>query len=130
VIIALVHVMLPFMVFPLLTAMRAVDPRLMRAAASLGAHPIHAFRRVDLPQILPGLAAGCLLVFIVTIGFYITPALLGGPADQMIGSYIALFTTGTLNWGLASSLGVILLALTALLFALQSRLGRPLNAGF
>ncbi|MDQ0469812.1 ABC transporter permease [Labrys wisconsinensis] len=129
VILALVHVMLPFMIFPLLTAMRAADPRLMRAAASLGARPLHAFVRVYLPQILPGLMAGGMLVFIVTIGFYITPALLGGPGDQMIGSYIALFTTGTLNWGLASALGMILLGLTAVLFVAQTRLGRSAATG-
>lgn len=124
VIIAMVHVMLPFLIFPLLAAMRAVDPSLMRAAASLGGRPLLAFRRVYLPQVLPGLVAGAMLVFIMTIGFYITPALLGGPSDQMIGYYIAMFTTATLNWGLASSLGLFLLAITICLFIVQSRLPR------
>jgi putative spermidine/putrescine transport system permease protein len=124
VIIAMVHVMLPFLIFPLLGSMRAVDPRLMRAAASLGARPLYAFFRVYLPQVVPGLMAGAMLVFIITIGFYITPALLGGPGDQMVGYYISMFTTATLNWGLASSLGLFLLVITAVLFTLQRRFSR------
>ncbi|TPF74691.1 ABC transporter permease [Brucella gallinifaecis] len=124
VIIAMVHVMLPFLIFPLLGSMRAVDPRLMRAAASLGARPLYAFFRVYLPQVVPGLMAGAMLVFIITIGFYITPALLGGPGDQMVGYYISMFTTATLNWGLASSLGLFLLIITAVLFTLQRRFSR------
>lgn len=124
VIIAMVHVMLPFMIFPLLGSMRSVDPRLMRAAASLGARPFQAFRRVYLPQVLPGLMAGSLMVFIVTLGFYITPTLLGGPGDQMISFYIAQFTTGTLNWGLAAALSVLLLGVTGGLYLLQTRLNR------
>lgn len=124
VVIAMVHVMLPFMIFPLLGSMRSVDPRLMRAAASLGAGPFQAFRRVYLPQVLPGLMAGSLMVFIVTLGFYITPTLLGGPGDQMISFYIAQFTTGTLNWGLAAALSVLLLGVTGGLYLLQTRLNR------
>ena len=124
VIIAMVHVMMPFLIFPLLGSMRAVDPRLMRAAASLGARPLYSFFRVYLPQVVPGLMAGAMLVFIITIGFYITPALLGGPGDQMVGYYISMFTTATLNWGLASSLGLFLLIITAVLFTLQRRFSR------
>lgn len=124
VIIALVHVMLPFMIFPLLGSMRSMDPRLMRAALSLGAEPLYAFRRVYIPQVLPGVMAGTLMVFVVTLGFYVTPLLVGGPADQMISYYIALFTTNTLNWGLASSLGMILLVVTLGLYATQAALLR------
>lgn len=120
VIVALVHVMLPFMIFPLLSNMRAIDGRLYRAALSLGATPVHAFFKVYLPQAVPGMTAGALMVFVVTLGFYITPMLVGGPSDQMISYYIALFTTGTLNWGLASSLGLILLTATMSLYALQN----------
>lgn len=122
VVVAMVHVMLPFMVFPLLNAMRAAYARLVRAALSLGATPVYAFRRVYLPQVMPGVMAGTLMVFVVTLGFYITPMLLGGPADQMISYYIALFTTGTLNWGLASALGLILLIATLALYAVQNLL--------
>ncbi len=127
VIVALVHVMLPFMIFPLLSNMRSIDSRLYRAALSLGATPVHAFFRVYLPQAMPGMMAGTLMVFVVTLGFYITPMLVGGPADQMISYYIALFTTGTLNWGLASSLGLILLTATMSLYALQNFLASGSN---
>lgn len=124
VILALVHVMLPFMVFPLLAAMAGCNRLLVQAAYSMGARPLRVFFQVYLPQVLPGLAAGALMVFIVTLGFYITPALLGGPADQMISFYIAQFTTGTLNWGLASALGLVLLVATTLLYLIQSHLAR------
>jgi len=129
VILALVHVMLPFMVFPLLAAMQSSNKLLIQAAYSMGARPIFTFFRIYLPQVLPGLAAGALMVFIVTLGFYITPALIGGPGDQMISYYIAQFTTGTLNWGLASALGIILLAVTTLLYLLQARLARGRSQG-
>lgn len=124
VILALVHVMLPFMVFPLLAAMAGCNRLLVQAAYSMGARPLRVFFQVYLPQVLPGLAAGALMVFIVTLGFYITPALLGGPADQMISFYIAQFTTGTLNWGLASALGLVLLVATTLLYLVQAHLAR------
>jgi putative spermidine/putrescine transport system permease protein len=129
VILALVHVMLPFMVFPLLAAMQSSNKLLIQAAYSMGASPVFTFFRVYLPQVLPGLAAGALMVFIVTLGFYITPALIGGPGDQMISYYIAQFTTGTLNWGLASALGIILLAVTTLLYLIQARLARGRSQG-
>ncbi|WP_437880446.1 ABC transporter permease [Pseudomonas sp. LRF_L74] len=124
VILALVHVMLPFMVFPLLAAMAGCNQLLVQAAYSMGARPLRVFFQVYLPQVLPGLAAGALMVFIVTLGFYITPALLGGPADQMISYYIAQFTTGTLNWGLASALGLVLLVATTLFYLIQAHLAR------
>ncbi|WP_236713236.1 ABC transporter permease [Pseudomonas sp. Root329] len=129
VILALVHVMLPFMVFPLLAAMQSSNKLLIQAAYSMGARPVFTFFRVYLPQVLPGLAAGALMVFIVTLGFYITPALIGGPGDQMISYYIAQFTTGTLNWGLASALGIILLTVTTLLYLIQARLARGRSQG-
>jgi putative spermidine/putrescine transport system permease protein len=130
VIVVLTHVMLPFLALPLLASMRAVDHRLMDAAASLGAGPLRAFWGAYLPQVLPGLAAGAMLVFVLTLGFYVTPALVGGPADQTIGAYIALFTTGTGNWGLASALGLVLTVSTALLLALRQTLtGLPKGRG-
>lgn len=124
VIVAMAHVMLPFMIFPLLASMRSIDRRLLMAASSLGAKPAMTFLKVYLPQIMPGLMAGSLMVFIVTLGFYITPALLGGPADQMISYYIAQFTTATQNWGMAAALSVILLLATGLLYLLQANLNR------
>lgn len=116
VLIALSHVLLPYMILPLCSAMRAVAPSQMRAAASMGAGPVYAWRRVYLPQLLPGIAAGSLLVFILALGYYITPVLIGGPNDQLISYYIAFYTSGTINWGLAAALGMILLLATLVLY--------------
>lgn len=121
VVIAMVHVLLPFMVLPMAAVMRGVKPETVRAARSLGAAPWTAFRRVYLPQTLPGVGAGVLLVFISAIGYYITPALVGGADDQMLSYFIAFYTNETVNWGLAAALGVILLAATGVLSALYAR---------
>ena len=120
--IAMVHILLPFMVLPIFSVMKGISPTHMRAAASLGAKPLFAFVKVYLPQTLPGIGAGCLLVFILAIGYYITPALIGGPKDQMISYFVAYFTNATLNWGMAAALGVVLLALTMILYAVYDRL--------
>ena len=82
--VAMVHILLPFMILPLYSVMKNIPPSYMRAASSLGANPIVAFFKVYLPQSKPGISAGCLLVFILAIGYYITPALVGGPKDQML----------------------------------------------
>lgn len=124
VIIAMTHVVLPYMIFPLLAAMMAFDRRLLMASASLGARPLMSFYRVYLPQILPGLSAGALIIFIVALGFYITPALLGGPNDQLVSFYIAQFTTATLNWGMAAALSTLLLLFTAVLYLYYFRVAR------
>jgi putative spermidine/putrescine transport system permease protein len=94
----------------------------MRAARSLGANSFYAFVRVYFPQTLPGVAAGCLLTFILCLGYYITPALVGGPTDQLISTYIALFTNSTVNWGMGSALGTILLVATLALYFVYNRL--------
>ncbi len=120
--IAMVHILLPFMVLPLYSVMQSVPPSYQRAAISLGSHPFAAFWRVYVPQTYPGIAAGSLLVFIIAIGYYITPALLGGAGDQMISYYVAYFTNQTINWGMASALGLILLAATLMLYALYRRI--------
>jgi putative spermidine/putrescine transport system permease protein len=120
--IAMVHILLPFMVLPLYSVMKTISPTHMRAAASLGAPPAVAFWRVYVPQSTPGIAAGCLLVFILALGYYITPALVGGPRDQMLSYFIALFTNQTINWGMAAALSVILLSLVLVLFAVYHRL--------
>nr|WP_066453465.1 ABC transporter permease [Castellaniella caeni] len=120
--IAMVHILLPFMVLPLYSVMQSVPPSYQRAAISLGSHPFAAFWRVYVPQTYPGVAAGSLLVFIIAIGYYITPALLGGASDQMISYYVAYFTNQTINWGMASALGLLLLAGTLLLYALYRRI--------
>ncbi|MCG5242490.1 ABC transporter permease [Azospirillum doebereinerae] len=128
---AMTHVLLPFMILPLYSVMRSISPAYMRAAASLGAPPATAFFRIYLPQTIPGIGAGCLLVFILAIGYYITPALVGGAADQMISAFIAFYTTETVNWGLASALGAVLLLSTLVLAAVYGKLalGRQNTGG-
>ncbi len=120
--IAITHVLLPFMVLPLYSVMKGLGPNTMRAAISLGAHPFRAFLRVYVPQTLPGIFAGTLLVFISAIGYYVTPALIGGADDQMLSYFIAFYTNETTNWGLAGALGVVLLAITAVLYFIYGRL--------
>lgn len=122
VIIAMTHVLLPFMVLPIYSVLITIPKNLMPAAASLGAHPLRAFLRVLLPLSLRGVASGSLLVFISAIGYYITPALIGGPGDQMISSIIAFYATGSANWGMAGALGVVLLVATLLLYSVYARL--------
>ena len=120
--IAMTHVLLPFMILPLYSSMKAISPAYMRAAASLGAPPWRAFVQIYLPQTLPGIGAGSLLVFILCIGYYITPALVGGGGDQMISYFIAFFTNETVNWGMAAALGTVLLTVTTLLAMAYARL--------
>jgi len=121
VLIGMVQVMLPYAVLPLFATMRQIDRRLVQAAEGLGARPISAFWRVYAPLTLPGVAASCLLVFISSIGFYVTPALLGGPKDMMIGELIVQQLSAVLRWGFASALAVILLLVTAALLLVVSR---------
>ncbi len=121
VVVAMVHVLLPFMVLPLAAVMRGIRPETVRAARSLGAPPWTAFRRIYVPQTMPGVGAGVLLVFISAIGYYITPALVGGADDQMLSYFIAFYTNETVNWGLASALAVVLLGATAVLSAVYAR---------
>ena len=97
-------------------------PSHVRAARSLGAGPFYAFWRVYFPQTLPGIGAGCLLTFILCLGYYITPALVGGPTDQMISYFVARYTNLELNWGMASALGAILLAATVILYYVYNKL--------
>ena len=120
--IAMTHVLLPFMVLPLYSVMRGIPPNFVRAALSLGAKPTTAFLKVYLPMSMPGVAAGCLLVFILAIGYYITPALVGGQSDQMISYFVAFYTLQTVNWGMAAALGSVLLAGTVVLYLLYARL--------
>jgi len=119
---AMVHVQLPFMILPLYSIMRSISPTHVRAAQSLGASPRVAFLRVYLPQTLPGVAAGTLLVFIMALGYYITPALVGGADDQMISYFIAYYLNEVVNWGMASALGALLLVATLILVALLGRM--------
>ena len=120
--IAMTHVLLPFMVLSLYSVMRTINPWYLRAAASLGAGPVQAFRRVYWPQSLPGVGAGSLLVFIMALGYYITPALVGGRSGQLISNLIAYHMQESLNWGLAAALGAILLLCVLLLYVVYDRL--------
>lgn len=108
-VIAMTQILLPFMVLPLYSVMKTIPPSYLRAAESLGAHRFLAFWRIYVPNTLPGVGAGCLLVFILAIGYYITPALVGGQDGQMISNMIAFHMQKSLNWGLAAALGGILL---------------------
>ena len=124
VLIAMTHVLLPLMVLPIYASLIAIPRNLMPAAAALGAAPLQAFRHVLLPLAMPGLLSGSLLVFMVALGYYITPALTGGAGDQMISSVIAFYATGTANWGMAGALGLFLLVPTTVLYIVYGRLSR------
>jgi len=117
----MVYVLLPFMVLPLYSVMRSIKPDQLQAAESLGATPVSAFLSVYLPQTAPGVAAGCLLVFIQAVGFYVTPALVGGRKDQMISMVIANYALDLANWNMAAALSVVLLGCVALLYPLCAR---------
>ena len=121
-VIAMTQILLPFMVLPLYSVMKTIHPSYLRAAESLGAHRFVAYWRVYVPNTLPGIGAGCLLVFILAIGYYITPALVGGQDGQMISNMIAYHMQRSLNWGLAASLGGILLAGVILLYWLYNKI--------
>ncbi|MGV1947656.1 MULTISPECIES: ABC transporter permease [unclassified Agrobacterium] len=128
VLIAMTHILLPFVVLPVHAVMKGIPGTYWRAASSLGAPPYKAFLRVYLPLTLPGVGAGALLVFILALGYYITPALVGGPKDQMLSYFIAYFVNQSSNWGMAAALAVVLLALvvgfyTALVIAYGRRSG-------
>jgi putative spermidine/putrescine transport system permease protein len=123
--ITMVQVLLPLMILPIVSILRRVPPTYMRAARSLGASWWTAWRRVQLPMILPGILTGSGIVFVFSLGYYITPTLIGGPSDQMLSSFIVFYTDKTLNWGLAAALSVQLLSvllLSALLVAAVRRL--------
>ncbi len=120
--VAMVHVLLPYMILPIYSVMKSISPTHMRAAQSLGATARVAFRRVYLPQTIPGVASGVVLVFILSLGYYITPALVGGPGEQMISYFITYYLNEVINWGMAAALGVLLLGATAILFVLFGRM--------
>ncbi|HJV81092.1 ABC transporter permease [Noviherbaspirillum sp.] len=122
--ISMTHILLPFMILPLYSVMKSIPPTYMRAAISLGSHPFAAFWRVYVPQTYPGVGAGALLVFILALGYYITPALLGGTNEQMVSYYVAYFINVTINWGMACALGALLLAATLLLYGVYRRFAR------
>ncbi|RRI01366.1 ABC transporter permease [Mesorhizobium tamadayense] len=121
-IIAMTHIQLPFTLLPIYSVMRTIQPSQMKAAYSLGARPFTAFRRIYLPQVFPGVMAGCLLTFILCLGYYITPALIGGASDQLISNFIANYVNVELNWEMAAALSFILLVFTLALFGIFARI--------
>ncbi|WLR92049.1 ABC transporter permease [Shinella zoogloeoides] len=122
VLIAMTHILLPFMVLPIYSVMKGIPPVYLRAASSLGAPPFSTFWRVYLPMSMPGVSAGGLLVFILALGYYITPALVGGPRDQMVSYFIAYYANQVTNWGMAAALSAILLVAVLILYAIYNRL--------
>jgi len=120
VLIGMVHYMIPYATLPLLANMQGIDPRLTSASRSLGAGPLYGFVRIFLPLTIPGIVAASLLVFIVSLGFYVTPAILGGGKVLMIAEYVSVQVLITLQWGTASMLATLLLiGVFALLFVLS-----------
>ena len=120
-IIGMVHIMLPFLILPLYATMRSIDTDLVRAAVGLGSSPRKAFWHVFFPMSLPGLSAGIVLVFILSLGFYVTPALLGGGRVQMLAQRIESTITIYSNWGASSALGVVLLLMALVMIWLMNR---------
>lgn len=120
--IVMTQVLLPFMILPIYSVMKTISPVYMKAAQNLGAPPSWAFMKVYLPQTLPGVGAGVILVFIVAIGYYITPELVGGKDGQLIGNQVAYHLKQSLNWGLASAMGVILLAAILVLYWIYDKI--------
>ncbi|WP_343290812.1 ABC transporter permease [Vibrio harveyi] len=120
-VVSMVHILLPFMILPLYSVMKGISPTYFRAARSLGATPLVGFTKVYMPLTLPGIGAGALLTFILSIGFYITPALVGGRSGQMISNMIAYHMQTSLNWGMAGALGGLLLFVVLTLFYVFNR---------
>ena len=121
-VVAMTHILLPFMVLPLYSVMKTISPSYMRAAVSLGAHPISAFWKVYFPNTVPGIGAGAIMVFILSIGYYITPELVGGRTGVFISNRIAYHISSSLNWGLAAGLGVALLTFVVAIYWLYDKI--------
>ncbi|RQR43252.1 ABC transporter permease [Burkholderia sp. Bp9140] len=128
--IGMTYIMLPFIVMPLHATLRALDPSTLRAAAICGASRWQAFWRVLVPLALPGIASGTLMVFVMALGYFVTPALLGGASYMMLAELIAQLVQSLLNWGLASAAALVLLTVTLGLYALQLRLTGGARTGF
>jgi len=122
---AMIHIQLPFTILPIYSVMRGIAPSQVRAARSLGAPALSAFWRVYAPQTVPGVVAGGLITFILSLGYYITPALVGGPSDQMISNFISTYINRDLDWGLAAALGSVLLLVTLAIYGAFLRIVGP-----
>ncbi|KXU37499.1 ABC transporter permease [Ventosimonas gracilis] len=125
--IGMTYIMLPFIILPLMGVLRSIDPSVLRAAALCGANKWQCFSRVLLPLSLPGIATGALMVFVMSLGYFVTPALLGGTANMMLAELIAQFVQSLVNWGMGGAAALVLLLVTLSLYALQLRFFNPYN---
>ena len=121
-VIVMTQILLPFMILPIFSVMKTIPPSYMKAAQNLGATPTLAFIRVYMPQTIPGVGAGCILVFIVAIGYYITPELVGGKDGRLIGNMVAYHMQRSLNWGLAAAMGTILLIVILIFYWIYDKI--------
>lgn len=119
--IGMTYIMLPFVILPLVGVIRGIDPAILRAAALCGANSWQCFTRVLLPLSLPGIAAGALMVFVMSLGYYVTPALLGGTANMMLAEMVAQFVQSLVNWGMGGAAAFVLLVVTLVLYGIQLR---------
>ena len=121
-VIVMIQILLPFMILPIYSVMKGIPPSYMKAAQNLGAKPSLAFLKVYMPQTLPGVGAGVILVFIVAIGYCITPELVGGKDGKLIGNMVAYHMQKSLNWGLAAAMGAVLLGAILILYWVYDRI--------
>jgi putative spermidine/putrescine transport system permease protein len=126
--IGMTYIMLPFVILPLMGVIRTIDPAILRAAALCGATRLQCFTRVLLPLSLPGIAAGALMVFVMSLGYFVTPALLGGTANMMLAELVAQFVQSLVNWGMGGAAALVLLIVTLALYAVQLRYFNPNKA--
>jgi putative spermidine/putrescine transport system permease protein len=120
--ITMTQILLPFMVLPLYSVMKTISPSLMRAATSMGATPLHAFRKIYFPLTYSGISAGSILVFVLAAGYYITPALVGGAKGVLISNRIAYHMQSSLDWSLATAMGTVLLATVLVAYWVYNRI--------
>jgi len=123
--IGMTYIMLPFVILPLMGVIRSIDPAILRAAALCGAGKLQCFLRVLLPLSLPGIAAGALMVFVMSLGYFVTPALLGGTSNMMLAELVAQFVQSLVNWGMGGAAALVLLVVTLTLYAIQLRYFNP-----
>ncbi|WP_105386473.1 ABC transporter permease subunit [Neorhizobium alkalisoli] len=126
--IGMTYIMLPFVILPLIGVLKSIDPAILRAAALCGANKRQCFARVLLPLSLPGLAAGALMVFVMSLGYYVTPALLGGTSNMMLAELVAQFVQSLVNWGMGGAAALVLLIVTLVLYAIQLKFFNPNRA--
>ena len=126
--IGMTYIMLPFVILPLIGILKSIDPAILRAAALCGANKRQCFVRILLPLSLPGIAAGALMVFVMSLGYYVTPALLGGTSNMMLAELVAQFVQSLVNWGMGGAAALLLLIVTLALYAVQLKFFNPNRA--